>query len=97
MASELLKEKEPKKTWRKSVDINGLSKSVEVRQIENGFIVKYCKYGKEEGSEEYIDYTKEWFSKTNPLETGIEDSKEAASLLKVSIDPTIEDLINNYK
>ena len=60
-------EKEEKKRWSKSISKNGESKSVEVREIENGFLVMVSKDGKNsKGDWEYL--SREFYSKTNPLE-----------------------------
>lgn len=55
------------KTWRRSIEKDGVTKSLSVREIENGFIVCYNKYGTDPETEKYIDITKEFFSKENPL------------------------------
>ncbi len=60
---------------------DGLTKSVNVEKIENGFIVSINKYGsvKKNGKEEYIDENKKFFSKENPLEKKEEKEDRAMS------------------
>lgn len=64
-----------------SETVDGITKSVNVEEIENGYIVSIHKYGmklsKEGCSEceaEYIDETKRFYSKENPLNK--EEEKE---------------------
>jgi hypothetical protein len=64
-----------------SETVDGITKSVDVEEIENGFIVTINKYGikpsKEGCSEcdgEYINETKRFYSKENPLNK--EEEKE---------------------
>ena len=61
-------EKKKYKTWSKSVTMDDMTKTIEVREVENGFIIKKCMYGHMEGSDEYIDEKKEYISTTNPME-----------------------------
>ncbi len=58
----------PKKRWRKSVESNGVTCSIAVREIENGFIINYNKYGKEPDADNYTEIDREYFSEKNPLE-----------------------------
>jgi hypothetical protein len=60
--------KKENKKWSKSSTMNGVTKKMEVRQIENGFIVLFEKYGRDQESDTYVEETKEIFSKTNPLD-----------------------------
>ncbi len=64
------------KTWRRSIEKDGMTKSIEVREIENGFIIRYCKYGHYEENSEYTDITKEFYSKDNPLDKGKDKEEE---------------------
>ena len=68
-----------------SETVDGITKSVNVEEIENGFIVSIHKYGMKPSKEgcsecdgEYIDETKRFFSKENPLnkEAEIEEEEE---------------------
>lgn len=53
------------KKWEKSERSGDNSKTMEVEEIENGFLVRitHDAYGKE-----YKHECKKWYSKTNPLE-----------------------------
>lgn len=60
-----------KKSWSKSVEKNGYTKSVKVREAENGYIIEFSEWGNitnEKGEDKYVDKRKEIISKTNPLE-----------------------------
>ena len=64
-----------------SETVDGITKSVNVQEIENGFIVSIHKYGMKSSGEgcsecdsEYIDETKRFYSKENPLNK--EEEKE---------------------
>ena len=70
--------------WSKSVSKNGVTKSVEVRKIENGYLVTVCNHGtkkKEDGTEEYFDNTREIFTKENPLEDIDDEFKTEKKLI----------------
>ena len=65
-----------KKIWSKSIETNGMTKKMEVREIENGFIVCIYKYGYSDDVEQYIDEKSEYYSKENPLaDISIENKK----------------------
>ena len=64
-----------------SETVDGITKSVNVEEIENGYIVSIHKYGMKPSKEgcseceaEYIDETKRFYSKENPLNK--EEEKE---------------------
>lgn len=59
-----------KARWSKSIEVNGITKSLTVREVENGFIVEQCTYGRDttKKDSEYIDESKTYVTKTNPLE-----------------------------
>jgi len=64
-----------------SETVDGITKSVDVEEIENGFIVCINKYGIKSSGEdcsecdgEYINETKKFYSKENPLNK--EEEKE---------------------
>ena len=61
-------EKKKYKRWSKSTEMDGITKSVEVREVENGYIIKKSMYGKKEGSDEYMDECREYISMTNPMD-----------------------------
>lgn len=86
--SDLKMKETPKKSWRKSIEANGITSSLEVKEIENGFILRYCKYGKNPAKEDdYFDVTKEYFSKTNPLDNSEKDDIESMKeLLNFSVE-----------
>lgn len=53
-------------SWRKSISVNNITKTLEVEELDNGgFLVKYNKYGEVDG--EYKDICKKFYSETNPL------------------------------
>jgi|AntDeeMinimDraft_6_1070357.scaffolds.fasta_scaffold63828_2 hypothetical protein len=59
------------KNWKKTTEINGIIKSLEVKEAENGYMiyVSKCGFNSSEGSpEKYIDEKKCWISSENPLE-----------------------------
>lgn len=59
------KENTPKE-WRISKTVGKATKTVEVRQVENGFII--CKIREGYNAKEEWEYVKkEWISTTNPL------------------------------
>lgn len=61
------------KSWRKSVEKDGETKSVSVKECENGFIICITEEGNEEGKWEYEE--KKYISTKNPLE-GEKEYKE---------------------
>lgn len=75
-----LVEKEPssnknkKKTWSKRIEADDITKEVNVREIDNGYIVRLTKYGKFGKGGEWKEESREVYSKTNPLEVSLEDS-----------------------
>ena len=56
--------------WSKSIEVNGVTKSLTVKEVENGFIIEQSKYGKDSTKKnaEWEDECKTYISKTNPLE-----------------------------
>lgn len=58
-------EKPTKKTWSKRVEIGDESLETQVREIENGYIVKTCHSYKNDDGYQYDE--KEKFSTTNPI------------------------------
>ena len=84
--------KNPVKSWEKTIRIGDLTKTVKVREIENGFIIKLNKYGNistKDGKSEYVDITKEFFSDTNPLAVKemdvMSEAKETAKSLGIDL------------
>jgi hypothetical protein len=71
----------PKKKFSMSKEVkeNELTKCVRVREISNGFIINYSKYGYEDSDtkkEHYISEEYEKYSKTNPLSDKSEKEEE---------------------
>lgn len=66
----LKRESKPKKkcSWEKSESVNGITKRVSVREVENGFVISVSKYGHSEKEDKYIDHSCEYISTKNPLE-----------------------------
>lgn len=60
------KDSKKKQTWRKSVEKNGISKSVEVEEVENGFVVTVSESGENKGM--WTHESKRYICKNNPLE-----------------------------
>lgn len=53
------------KSWRKSEEKDGVSKSISVEQCENGFVIRICKYDYNKSDS---DESKTYISTKNPLE-----------------------------
>lgn len=79
------------KTWRKSTEVDGITKNIEVKEAENGFVIEIYKCGydqKESSPDKYIDEKKCWISTKNPLQNEKEiedidfDIQEALDALK---------------
>ena len=58
------------KSWRKSVEKDGYSKSVSVDECENGFIITICEDGKK--GDDWTYDSKKYISTKNPLENEME-------------------------
>lgn len=85
-------EKNSKKNrrWSKSTENNGVSTTISVEEVENGFIVTLNKYGhdlKETSKNKYIDIHKRWISKENPLK----DDDEIEESLGFDLDEVFKD------
>lgn len=66
---------------------NGLTKETTIRKIENGYIICKNTYGSDaDNGGKYIDETKEYYSKENPLKTKEENEDEHLGSLLNSID-----------
>jgi len=75
---------EPKEKWEKSKELNGITESLVVAKVENGYIIVKRSYGNakspvEGGEGEYKDESKTYISETNPLES--EDVKSGVKSL----------------
>jgi len=71
--------------WKKSITKDGVTKCIEARKIDNGYIVTVQKYGNRknsEGENEYFDDTKEIFTKENPFEDLDDEFKEEKKLIE---------------
>ena len=62
-------------TYTKRLEKGGVTYMKEVKKVEGGYIIRESKYGKPEGSEEYIDESKEYVTTTNPFDK--EEKKES--------------------
>ena len=61
-------EKKPRQEWSKSISINGMTKSLRAEELDNGgYLITYSCYGKEEGSDDYKDVNKKFFSKEKKI------------------------------
>ena len=67
-----------KARWSKSVELNGVTKSLTVKEVENGFVIEQCTYGRDctKKDSEYQDDSKTYVSKVNPLEGKEEDDEK---------------------
>jgi len=54
------------KKWSKSTEKDGWCKKIEVKEIENGYLVCLEEYGEKDG--EYKESYKKYYSQTNPLD-----------------------------
>ena len=66
-------------TIEKRVEKDGISKTLRVEKVENGYIITISKYGRnqKEKDSEYIDECKKFISETNPLENNESDKKDS--------------------
>ena len=71
------------RVWSRRVEESGMSRSVRVEEIDNGFIVEMNESGSKDGK--YFDKTKKYYSKENPLAN-----------MSPDIDDNIEDSIKNF-
>lgn len=70
---------ETKKTyasWRKSETTDGITKSIEVNEVENGYVIEVEKYGNIGKNKEWDTIRKKYISKTNPLEAEESSKKD---------------------
>jgi hypothetical protein len=81
----------PKKTtWEKSESVNGFTKRIVVREIENGFVARVSEYGEVKGK--YIDKEREVYFKENPLFQKSVEEQSLESLKKAFSDSPFESL-----
>ena len=66
-------------TIEKRVEKDGISKTLRVEKVENGYFITISKYGRnqKEKDGEYIDECKKFISETNPLENNESDKKDS--------------------
>jgi len=78
---------------RKSLEQDGITTSIEVKKVENGYVVtvRECGYKKEKGNEKWVDHEKVYISKTDPLEEPGEVEK------KESFKESLNNALNNLK
>lgn len=67
------------KSWRKSIEKDGITKSVSVEECENGFIICISEYG--EGKKGWYSEDKKFISTKNPLE-GEKELKEEDNMME---------------
>lgn len=75
--------------WNKREEVNGISTSINVKQVENGFVVNISTYGRDttKKDSEYKDDYKTYISKTNPLEV-----KEEKPSLREEINKALQNI-----
>lgn len=81
--------KDEKVTITQSYEENGITKSVEVKEVENGFVVCISEYGYKK--DKYINTNKTYISKTNPLE------EESEKNTKQSFKEEVAEALKNLK
>lgn len=86
--------KKKKGRWRKSVEQDGITKEIAVREADNdGYIITLRVYGdveQKDGTTKWVDKEKEIISKTNPL--GEEDDvvKQGMDALESALEDNLE-------
>ena len=86
----------PKKRWRKEESVNGITKSLNVEEVENGYVIRVCKYGNDSTKKDskYIDEERTFISKENPLkELSPEEDEESDDFSLGSINATISSML----
>jgi hypothetical protein len=90
------KESKRKKSWSMREEVGGFTKSINVKEAENGFIIEISKYGRDENKKDsqYTDECKCYISKTNPLASNDPDEKEEEAEFSLKgIDSAISDMM----
>ena len=66
-------------TIEKTIKKDGISKTLCVEKVENGYFITISKYGRnqKEKDSEYIEECKKFISETNPLENNESDKKDS--------------------
>ena len=62
------------KSWRKSIEKDGMTKEVSVKECENGYYICISKHGDADGK--YVSEEKRYISTKNPLEGEKEYNEE---------------------
>lgn len=78
MLTENLKEsKDTKKRWEKSITSENKTKRIEIREVENGYVVKYSKDFQTDDGWKFE--SKEYISKENPIKNmeGFEEAEDS--------------------
>ena len=80
--------------WSKSQEVNGVTNSITVKEVENGFIIEINKYGRDTTKKDsnYYDESKSYISKTNPLDGQEADNMEQDEFSLGNIGSVIKDI-----
>lgn len=76
---------------RKSIEKDGVTKSIEVKKVVNGYIISICEQGYKK--DKWYNNDQIYISKTNPLEEEGENSEEKEESFK----ETLQKALNNLK
>jgi len=87
--------KKERDTWSRSVEVNGITKEIRVREADNdGYIIRLNAYGdfpKEDGNgKEYQHREKEFISKTNPLATKDDEFQKSMDAIEELVSDSID-------
>ena len=77
------KNEETKKSWSKTVERDGMTESIRVEEVENGFVITKEKYGHNKSSkspDKWISETEKYISNVNPIS---DEEDEIDKALKV--------------
>jgi hypothetical protein len=88
-----------KNRWRVTTEMNGITETKEVIEVENGFVIEISKYGNVtvDGKETYTDECKKYISTKNPLKdkTPVEEVSAPENIIK-SLEKIFGDTSNEY-
>lgn len=76
---------------RKSIEKDGITKSIEVRKVENGYVISVNEYG-EDNKGKWYSHDKTYVSKTNPLTKEEEGEKEKEPSFKEMMAEALKNL-----
>lgn len=82
-------------SWSKTITDGKLTRRVEVQKVENGYIITMNKYGRPTEKSDYIDETKKYISKTNPLEDKVIVNEEKSGTKSEGKKVKSEEEVNN--